>query len=589
MTGEKNKLIKKKNPATAKATTGKGNGKRLVKKMEFKFKLDFKNVILYLIIFFALISLFFGFSTPPKILKQEPLSRVLTDIKDQKINKVIVEGDKITVTYKDGSEVYTFKEPNDSIIKTFEASGINPTSVDLQVKDQSMSGAWIGLISNLLPLILMVVFFLFLFKQARGAQDSIFSFGQSKAKLFNKDTPKITFADVAGVDEAKKELEEVVDFLKNPKKYQALGARTPKGVLLIGPSGCGKTLLARAVAGQAGVPFFSMAGSEFMEMLVGVGSARARDLFATAKKNAPCLPGETKVTLADGREFPIEEMFAKKMVGEKVLSMVDGKKTGAAKIVAITRRKFSKLCEITTLHWKVKATPNHQFPVLRDGEIVWERADKLSGGDYLAYPLKLPTRGERVFTLDLLPAETRVYLKGFLKSRKLGDWKEKDVSKIDFMALERGGWTDCKLERLPEYVTWDLLYLAGLLYADGNFSKTSRFNVGFINTEEKLHERVKDIVKENFSYLPKTSLDTNSKRGNFPNRKKCWVTHINNKLIRILVENLREKTLLLPEDLIAAFISGYFDGDGYVADEKSLPKIVFSVWNEEDNAFLRSL
>ncbi|KKU95374.1 MAG: ATP-dependent zinc metalloprotease FtsH [Candidatus Amesbacteria bacterium GW2011_GWB1_48_13] len=130
---------------------------------------------------------------------------------------------------------------------------------------------------------------LYMFRQARGAQDSIFSFGQSKAKLFDKGKQSVKFADVAGVDEAKKELEEVVDFLKNPGKYKAVGARTPKGVLLVGPSGVGKTLLARAVAGEAGVPFFSMAGSEFMEMLVGVGSARVRDLFATAKKAAPSI------------------------------------------------------------------------------------------------------------------------------------------------------------------------------------------------------------------------------------------------------------------------------------------------------------
>ncbi|MEK9200860.1 MAG: ATP-dependent zinc metalloprotease FtsH, partial [Patescibacteria group bacterium] len=126
-------------------------------------------------------------------------------------------------------------------------------------------------------------------RQARGQQDSLFSFGQSRAKLFDKGKQSVKFDDVAGVDEAKRELEEVVDFLKNPGKYKAVGARTPKGALLVGPSGVGKTLLARAVAGEAGVPFFSMAGSEFMEMLVGVGSARVRDLFATAKKAAPSI------------------------------------------------------------------------------------------------------------------------------------------------------------------------------------------------------------------------------------------------------------------------------------------------------------
>ncbi len=135
----------------------------------------------------------------------------------------------------------------------------------------------------------MVLFFLFIFRQARGAQDNIFSFGQSKARIWNKDLPKVTFSDVAGVDEAKKELEEVVDFLKNPAKYKALGARTPKGVILVGPSGTGKTLLAKAMAGEAKTAFYSIAGSEFMEMLVGVGAARVRDLFAQAKKSAPAI------------------------------------------------------------------------------------------------------------------------------------------------------------------------------------------------------------------------------------------------------------------------------------------------------------
>jgi cell division protease FtsH len=135
----------------------------------------------------------------------------------------------------------------------------------------------------------MGLLLLFLFRQARGQQESIFSFGRSRAKLFSKGKQDVKFTDVAGVDEAKKELEELVDFLKNPKKYRAVGARTPKGVLLFGPSGVGKTLLAKAIAGEANVPFFSMAGSEFMEMLVGIGASRVRDLFSTAKKNSPSI------------------------------------------------------------------------------------------------------------------------------------------------------------------------------------------------------------------------------------------------------------------------------------------------------------
>ena len=147
----------------------------------------------------------------------------------------------------------------------------------------------VGIVSALLPIALIFGLFFFFFRQARGAQDNMFSFGQNRAKRFNKSMTKITFKDVAGVDEAQQELTEVVDFLKNLEKYKKLGARTPKGVLLVGPAGCGKTLLAKAVAGEASVPFFSIAGSEFMELRVGIGAARVRDLFNNAKKSAPSI------------------------------------------------------------------------------------------------------------------------------------------------------------------------------------------------------------------------------------------------------------------------------------------------------------
>ena len=260
-----------------------------MRKMEFRFNLNLKNVFLFLFIGFLAFSFILSLTQGPNLAKEKPLSGVLSDVKDGKVEKLVVEESRIKVTYSDGEEAVTRKEPQDSIYKIFEAAKIDPANVEVEVKDGSLGQIWVSLISNILPLVLMVVFFLFLIRQARGAQDSIFSFGQSRAKLFNKDHPRITFANVAGVDEAKKELEEVVDFLKHPGKYRALGARTPKGVILVGPAGTGKTLLARAVAGEANVPFFSIAGSEFMEMLVGVGASRARDLFLSAKKNAPAI------------------------------------------------------------------------------------------------------------------------------------------------------------------------------------------------------------------------------------------------------------------------------------------------------------
>ena len=259
------------------------------RKMIFKLNLNLRNVFLVLFIGFLIFSFILSLAQTSKLSEEKPLSQILSDIKENKVKKISVEDTKLKVIYLDGSESSSRKETQDSIYKILDTAKVDASKIEINVKDASVGQIWISLISNLLPLLLMVGFFLFIIRQARGAQDNIFSFGQSKAKLFNKDNPQITFANVAGVNEAKKELEEVVDFLKHPGKYRALGARTPKGVILVGPAGTGKTLLARAVAGEAHVPFFSIAGSEFMEMLVGVGASRARDLFQTAKKNAPAI------------------------------------------------------------------------------------------------------------------------------------------------------------------------------------------------------------------------------------------------------------------------------------------------------------
>lgn len=261
-----------------------------IKISEFKINVDIKNIF---IIGFVLLFLIFAYNSISKEFKQalpeKSITSIVKDIKEQKVKKVEVIDNKILVYYKDDTMAITYKEPSDSFMKTVRESDINPNNLNIVIKDTQGSNGMINFLSNIIPTILMVAFFIFLFRQAKGAQDNVFSFGQAKVKRFSKDMPKTTFADVAGVDEAKKELEEVVDFLKHPDKYKKLGARTPKGVLLVGPSGCGKTLLAKAVAGEAGVPFISIAGSEFMEMLVGIGAARVRDLFTTAKKSAPSI------------------------------------------------------------------------------------------------------------------------------------------------------------------------------------------------------------------------------------------------------------------------------------------------------------
>jgi len=265
------------------------NSKGKKKQVTVKFKVNIWTVVFgtLLVIFFLppLFSMLGVGSTDLKI----DLSQALVDLKNEKIEKVSIEKNNLILTYNDKTTKLATKEEGQSFTDLLVASEIDPNKLQFTVVDQTLAKAIAEIAGIILPIILLGGFFFYMMKsQTKGAQD-IFSFGRSKAKIFAKGKQNISFADVAGVDEAKKELVEVVDFLKNPEKYRKIGARTPKGVLLFGPSGVGKTLLAKAVAGEANVPFFSMAGSEFMEMLVGIGASRVRDLFAQAKAQAPSI------------------------------------------------------------------------------------------------------------------------------------------------------------------------------------------------------------------------------------------------------------------------------------------------------------
>jgi cell division protease FtsH len=266
-----------------------GVSRKQKKRFEFKLKINLWKILIatFLIIFFApfILSLVELRNLETKL----ETSQALADIKEGKVKEIMVQNEKLALTYQDDTTKTATKEEGESFADLLEKEGIEPSSVNYTVVDQSLVKAAGEVLSIVLPLGLMALFFFFIIRaQSRGAQD-IFSFGRSKAKLFAKGKQSVNFEDVAGVEDAKKELWEVVDFLKNPAKYRKIGARTPKGVILFGPAGVGKTLLARAVAGEAAVPFFSMAGSEFMEMLVGVGASRVRDLFAQAKTSAPSI------------------------------------------------------------------------------------------------------------------------------------------------------------------------------------------------------------------------------------------------------------------------------------------------------------
>ena len=280
------KNIKNLRPKKKPPKKGKKGGK---KRFEFKIKLTLWKVLIAALLLVFFLPFVFSLTQLEGVNEKVETSQVMIDIKEDKVEEIMVQDERLILTYKDGSTRTATKEDNQSFVDLLDTAGIDPTTVKYTVVDQSVTRAAGEILSILLPLGLMAAFFFFIIRaQSKGAQD-IFSFGRSKAKLFRKPKQAITFDDVAGVDDAKKELEEIVDFLKNPKKYTKIGARTPKGVLLFGPAGVGKTLLARAVAGEAAVTFYSMAGSEFMEMLVGVGASRVRDLFSQAKTTAPSI------------------------------------------------------------------------------------------------------------------------------------------------------------------------------------------------------------------------------------------------------------------------------------------------------------
>ena len=255
-----------------------------------------RNSFVYLIIMIAVLLLFFtilgGGKSDPN--SSVPISQVLRDAVSGQIKEIDItnDSDVVNVIYNDGSKKVSRRESATTDFTTqLKNAGydFSKGSVAIKVNESSQFGGFLNILTFLLPTLLFIGVLIFMMRQAQGSNNQALSFGKSRARMFMGNKPSVTFNDVAGVEESKQELAEVVEFLKYPDKFAALGARIPKGVLLIGPPGTGKTLLSKAVAGEAGVPFFSISGSEFVEMFVGVGASRVRDLFDQAKRNSPCI------------------------------------------------------------------------------------------------------------------------------------------------------------------------------------------------------------------------------------------------------------------------------------------------------------
>jgi len=255
-----------------------------------------RNAFVYTLLLLAISALiYFNFVSPTEELSTVSINKVANDVRGGLVTKIAISGDDLTVTYREG------EQPNQVLARKEAGVGLTETLMNLGASSDELAaveiiaqgpGMWdnlLPILGSLLPIVGLGLIVIFMLRQAQSGNNQAISFGKSRARLMSGDKPSVTFADVAGVDEAKQELQEVVEFLREPGKFTTLGARIPKGVLLVGAPGTGKTLLARAVAGEAGVPFFSISGSEFVEMFVGVGASRVRDLFEQAKRNSPCI------------------------------------------------------------------------------------------------------------------------------------------------------------------------------------------------------------------------------------------------------------------------------------------------------------
>ena len=244
-----------------------------------------KNIVLYLLIIAAFVIAIDAFSGQSANKSELSYTGFIQQVQQKKVESVTITNDHgIKGKLKNGTEFNSYAPTDETLIKTLQDNGVEITAAPPE-----QPAWWMSLLGSAIPIIILIVLFFFIMQQTQGGGGRVMNFGKSRAKLMGEGNVKVSFKDVAGAEEAKQELEEVVEFLKDPGKFTAIGAKIPKGVLLAGPPGTGKTLLAKAVAGEAGVPFFTISGSDFVEMFVGVGASRVRDLFTQAKKNAPCI------------------------------------------------------------------------------------------------------------------------------------------------------------------------------------------------------------------------------------------------------------------------------------------------------------
>ena len=423
--------------------------------------------------------------------------------------------------------------------------------------------------------------------------------------------------DVGGLDLLKDWMEKrTVAFTEKARDF---GLPAPRGVLLLGVQGCGKSLSAKAIGSLWRLPLLRLDIGRIFGGIVGQSEENMRKAIRTAESVAPCVAGDTLITLADGSERTIESLYNGQETHLEVLSMTDDWQIVPNPVKAITRREAPDLYTVELQHSRVQATSNHEFPVLRDGELEWVRADALRDTDYVAIPQTIPTRPDMPPMIDFLPEDTRLYAPGILayaRSEVQTSLRRSALSELDVDCIEVGQLADIQkhpefnciarfahgasgrsnsiLASLPEELNENIGYLLGLICSDGYLGKRGR--VGLVNTDLTLHRAFADILCSEFGLQTKQHLNENTNKdfrlqGTNAESvfKPCYTTYVDNVLLCTILANIQANVLVMPATFLNAWLRGYFDGDGCISDSATSanPKITITCKVPAGNLLIR--
>ena len=585
-------------------------------------KLFLKNLLIVFLIFLAISAIFSVFYGPQEEIKEVSLSQVVQQIKNDKIQKIVIKGDALEIELKDGSKEKSSKEAGVSLTESLKNFGADPDTVEIEIKDEDGALLWLGLILPiLLPLLLIGVFFWFIFRGAQRGQMQAFSFGRSKAKLVDpsKGKDKVTFKDVAGLKEAKEELKEVVEFLRTPKKFINIGAKIPKGVLLVGPPGTGKTLLARAISCEAKAPFFSVSGSEFVEMFVGVGSSVSKDtpVLIKTEQSTKLLPISEFVDRyyqkdKEGYMVPVKGIKTLGFVPQK--TKFRGVQNNSSKkffgqsqwqeIKGVLRHKANEIYEIHYLGGVIKTTGDHSIFVRNKNFIEAKKVEDIKPGEVL---VNLPFKVRSTFIPGIgTTHKVKSHRFQFSKLKDLVLWQDDpellknynlamanpdNLTQYQLASLANvsqsaiGLWqreiTYPRLlskkvfksrSKLPKKISIspDLLKLLGYYTAEG---RTTKYYTEFVfgSHEKKIYLNCIKLAKKVFNLdpLPLEFTPDNSVRIKYSSTTlaaflegQCGTGSHNKHIPEMLWD--------MPKKYFLKYLEGYTKGDGYTTQEGKL-------------------